>query len=342
MSHEITVRADGFAEATYARTPAWHRLAGHQGELVLDRDLISDDIRKVMDFEPEKRAYYWKDENGEFHKSDMGVGVFRSDNDAELGVVSPTYQTISHLSWGLDMFDSLMMDGLMKYEAGFTLQGGRNVVILAQLPGYHEVADGDVTVPYLMGMFNHSGQYAWRGLPTGIRTVCANTVRMALEAGKGQILKVRHSGDIEFKMDEARQALSEIDAAFTKYTAVAREMVKKKITNATWKPYLDALFPVPSVTDREFTQRKQNTVREIRREVTRNLVDDPAQNIPSIRGSQYAAYNAVTQWVDHRDYRGADMAAKAETAFTVANLGTGNDLKTKAWNYWANETVSSN
>ena len=31
MSHEITIRSDGFAEATFARIPAWHQLAGHQG-----------------------------------------------------------------------------------------------------------------------------------------------------------------------------------------------------------------------------------------------------------------------------------------------------------------------
>lgn len=332
MSHEITIRSDGFAEATFARIPAWHQLAGHQGELVLDRDLISDDVRKVMGFEPKKRPYWVKDENGEYHKSDIACGVFRSDNGVELGMVSPTYETVSHLTFGLDMFDSLMMDGLMKYESGFTLQGGKNVVILAKLPGYHEVAEGDVTLPYLMGTFNHTGASTVRFLPTSIRVVCANTERMALAAGKGQILKVRHSGDVEFKMDEARQALSEIDDAFTKHTAVARELVKTKVTNDSWKVYLDNLFPVPSITDKDFTQRKQNTVRETRKQVTWNLVNDPAQQIPSTRHSWYAGYNAVTQWIDHRDYKGVDAAAKAETAFRVANFGTGNDLKVKAWN----------
>ena len=327
MSHQITIREDGFAEAVYARTPAWHQL----GHVEKDRDLVSDDIIPYIDFEPEMIPLYKEVAEGQFELFESAKGIVRSDNGYELSHVSPNYAPWGHLK-AIPMFNSLLMDGIMKYEAGFTLRGGKDVVIVAQIPGVHEVAEGDVTLPFIMCLFNHTGQHRVRFLPTAIRPVCSNTVGMALAQGKGQILSVRHSGDMELKMDEVRDALSEINSAFTDHTKVARQLSQVKVTNDTWVPFLNELFPVPQVTDAEFTQRKQNSVRETRLAIRNNFLGDPAQQIPSTRHSWYAAFNAVTQWVDHHEYKGKNEAIKAETRFRVANLGTGNDLKVKAWN----------
>ena len=327
MSHQLTLREDGFAEAVFARTPGWHL----KGDVVPGRDLVEGDMIPYIDFEPEMIPLYKEVAEGQFELFESAKGIVRSDNKYELSHVSPNYAPWGHLK-AIPMFNSLLMDGIMKYEAEFTLRGGRDVVIVAQIPGVHEVAEGDVNLPYIMALFNHTGQHRVRFLPTAIRPVCANTVRMAMSAGKGQILSVRHSGDMELKMDEVRNALSEINSAFTDHTNVARQLAEVKVTNDTWKPYLDNLFPVPAVTDPDFTQRKQDSARNTRAAVTWNLVNDPAQQIPSIRHSWYAGFNAVTQWIDHHEYKGRNSAAKAETRFRVANLGTGNDLKVKAWN----------
>ena len=327
MSHEITVREDGFAEAVYARTPAWHRL----GHVELDRDLMEDDIIPYIDFEPEMIPLYKMGASGSYELFESARGIVRSDNGYELSYVSPNYSPYGHLK-AIPLFNSLLMDGIMKYESAFTLRGGKDVVIVAQIPGVHEVAEGDVNLPFIMALFNHTGQHRVRFLPTAIRPVCSNTVGMALAQGKGQILSVRHSGDMEMKMDQVRDALSEINSAFTDHTKSARQLAQVKVTNDTWVPFLNELFPVPQVTDPDFTQRKQNTARETRLEIRNNFLEDPAQQIPSTRHSWYAAFNAVTQWVDHHEYKGKDDGAKAETRFRVANLGTGNDLKVKAWN----------
>ena len=327
MSHEITIREDGFAEAVFARTPGWHLL----GDVVPGRDLVEADVIPYIDFDPEMIDLYKEVGEGQFELFESAKGIVRSDNGYELSHVSPNYAPWGHLK-AIPMFNSLLMDGIMKYEAAFTLRGGKDVVIVAQIPGVHEVAEGDVNLPYIMALFNHTGQHRVRFLPTAIRPVCANTVRMALGQGKGQILSVRHSGDMELKMDQVRNALSEINSAFTDHTKVARQLSSVKVTNDTWKPYLDKLFPVPSITDADFTQRKQNSVRDTRRQVTWNFVNDPAQQVPSTRHSWYAGFNAVTQWIDHHEYKGKNDTNKAETRFRVANLGTGNDLKVKAWN----------
>ena len=327
MSHEITIREDGFAEAVYARTPGWHL----KGEVVEGRDLVEGDMIPFIDFEPEMIDLYKEVAEGQFELFKSAKGIVRSDNGFELSHVSPNYAPWGHLK-AIPMFNSLLMDGIMKYEAAFTLRGGKDVVIVAQIPGVHEVAEGDCNLPFIMALFNHTGQHRVRFVPTAIRPVCANTVAMALAQGKGQIFSVRHSGDMELKMEQVRNALSEIHSLFTDHTKVARKLAAKPVTNATWRPYLDKLFPVPLITDPEFTQRKHDAVRNTRKQVTHNLVDDPAQQIPSTRGSWYAAFNSVTQWVDHHEYKGRSPEAKAETQFRVANLGTGNDLKVKAWN----------
>ena len=325
MSHEITIRDDGFAEAVYARTPGWHL----KGKTIKDRDLVEEDMIPFIDFDPEMVSLYRQVAPGQFQLFESAKGIIRSDNGHELSHVSPYYVPWGHLK-AFPLLNSLMMDGIMKYEAAFTLRGGKDVVIVAQIPGKHEVAEGDVNLPFIMCLFNHTGQHRVRFLPTAIRPVCANTVALALSQGKGQILSVRHSGDMELKMDKVRIALSEINSAFTSYTEVARKLSKIKITKPKWQEYLDVLFPVLPITDSEFSTRKRNKALETRRQVYHNALNDPAQQIPSTRHSWYAGFNAVTQWVDHHEHKGKNETTKAETKFRVANLGTGNDLKVKA------------
>ena len=331
MAHEITVREDGFAEAVYARTPAWHGL----GHVKKDGALVSDELIPYVNFDPILKPTYWYDSNGERHISTSASIVVRSDTEYELGVVSPNYAPYSHLA-GIKLLDSLMMDGIMKYEAAFTLRGGRDVCIVVQVPGSHEVAEGDTNLPFLMALFNHTGRERIRMLPTLIRPVCANTIAMALAKGKGEILSVRHSGDMQFKMSEARNALAELHQAFTAHTTVARRLAKVQVPIRKYfngmSDYLDGLYPLPSFTDPDFTNRRKQSVENIRSQIIHNFLVDPAQQVKSTRHSWYAAFNAVTQYIDHHEYKGRNATAKAETAFRVANLGTGNDMKQRAWN----------
>ena len=231
------------------------------------------------------------------------------------------------------MLDSLLMDGCLKYEAAFSLRGGKTVVIVARLPSYYSVSeDGqDNLLPFLMCVFNHTGQQNILTLPTFIRPVCSNTVAMALAAGIGQILSVRHSGNMEVKMERARESLSQLDSQFTDHVTNCRKLASVKVCNGEMKPFLEKLYPVVKFGDPEFSNRRVKSTLETHAKIRHNFVSDPAQQITATRHSWYAAYNAVTQFVDHRTYRGASTRAKQETQFLSANLGPGQEKKIQAF-----------
>ena len=55
-------------------------------------------------------------------------------------------------------------------------------------------------------------------------------------------------------------------------------------------------------------------------------------DMPGVRGTTWAAYNAVTEWVDHhRPTRARHAAVRASRRLESSWFGSGAKLKAKAW-----------
>ena len=66
--------------------------------------------------------------------------------------------------------------------------------------------DDDVVEPYLCLTNGHDGFSSLKVCMTPVRVVCQNTLNMALRGAK-RTWTVRHSGNINAKMEEAQQTL---------------------------------------------------------------------------------------------------------------------------------------
>ena len=67
-----------------------------------------------------------------------------------------------------------------------------------------------------------------------------------------------------------------------------------------------------------------------RASILSNFTDDP-QNIDGVRGTAWAAFNAITQHVDHNSgYKGKNTEAKAEARMDSVLFGANARLKTNA------------
>ncbi len=328
MSHEITILEDGTAEAAFAVQPAWHGL----GETV-DHAMSSEEAMSSAHLGWLVKQYpvYKKMEDGSFLEVRGWKTNTRSDNYFDLGLVKNNYKVVQN-AVAFQVMDSLLMDGILKYESAFSLNGGKDVVLLARLPEVDKVVDGDLSHRYLLMVLNHAGLKCIQFLPTSVRVVCANTKRMALEGGKGQIIKVRHTGDMDAKLSDAREALLQINAAFTNENSKAQKMSRVKVSREAVKDYLDFLYPMPSITDEDYSDRRRKKGLETRRDILWNYLEDDAQQLDGIRETAWSLFNSVTQYEDHRNYRGGDAASKAETRFKSVILK--DDIKQKAWSYW--------
>jgi len=354
MAHEITVRKNGTAEAAFAVKPAWHGLG-----VVFDHPMKSVEAltgahldwlvvqREVACIVPEMVQTEWGPvEHYRYQKIKGALANCRSDDGFVLGVISDQYQVVQNVE-AFRFLDELIDNHEMEYESAFSLQGGKKVVLLGRLPKVDEIVPGDVTKRYLLLSLHHDGSGAIRFGPCAERVVCANTYAVALDEGgikeydkldkdffrsaKGRELSITHKGDMEAKLAQARNILSQANQQFDRYADKARTLAAHKMTPEEWDTYLDIMCPVPDKRDPDWTEQREERIRKTREDVAVAYLLGDAQRLPGIERTAWAAFNAVTEHIDHLPRRGATMQSKAEARFNVCLYGPGRDMKERAF-----------
>jgi phage/plasmid-like protein (TIGR03299 family) len=240
--------------------------------------------------------------------------MVRSDSGATLGVVGNRYQPIQNAS-GLDLFDVAASHGLIEYGNAGMFKGGAIVWLQAKLPEPIVIA-GQEVAKYLLLANSHDGSGTLRVLLTPIRIICRNTLAMALRADAG--MTIRHTASADAKMQTAQRAIEAAGGAYAQFEDVAQTLYRRSMTSAGVRGYVDALLPAP--IDSEPSARLEGTRAKI--------IDlfDSGDGHYAIRGTAWAAYNAVAQYTDHaRATRGSD-----DNRLESAWLGSGAALKRRA------------
>lgn len=225
----------------------------------------------------------------------------RLDTGDVLGVVGDRYTPVQNRA-AFDFVDPLVQAGKLTYETGGALGAGQRIWLL----GYRtelEVARGDTVRSFLLFTNTHDGSGAVRVFLTGVRVVCENTVNMALGEGRGEGLAIRHTASAAFKLTQASKALEVADKSMGETLAKWKAMAARPLTHSRVQAYFQAV--VPDNPDAERNTRTEN----IRRELHDLFESGQGSDLPSVRGTLWAAYNAVTEYVTH--IRGAQKEASA-------------------------------
>lgn len=186
-------------------------------------------------------------------KVDNFFANVRSSDGAVLGVVSDRYQVVQNAE-AFAFTDALIGgEGQVHYETAGSLMGGRKIWLLAKLPDTEIV--GDKTEPYLCFSNTHDGSGAIRVCMTPIRVVCNNTLNIALNGAK-RAWSVRHTGDIQAKLQEARMCLDMANKYMDKLAVYADQMANKTVTDEQIAKILDEMFPATEdMSEREKRKR---------------------------------------------------------------------------------------
>jgi len=292
MAHGITIREDGSAEAAFSRTLPWHDL----GKTFLDHDMLSDEAmtEAQLDWGINQVSVFRLDESGtnyeELPKWKLNV---RSDNGYELGMVSDKYQTISQRV-AFKFLDSLVMDDLMRYESAFSLHGGKMVVLVAKLPSKEidQVSPygNDNLDRYLAFSLRHDGLGTSDIFPTSVRIVCANTLQVGINTAFGRMLKIRHTGNIDQKLEDAKYALTIVNGGFDTHASLAKKMAHSVISKDDWKEFKDFICPMPLITDEDYTPRREGKALDQRWHLDHNYFNHSEQQGKGIAFSAWSAY----------------------------------------------------
>jgi phage/plasmid-like protein (TIGR03299 family) len=327
MAHEIDI-TNGIASFANARTDHWHRLGQSVGHTMTAREALDAahlsnwNVRKMALQVPQKPII---DDDGVTTLSPLTVPDYYATVRTNpitggldvLGVVGSKYEPVQNEA-SCELLDAITDESGAHFETAGALRGGRETFITMKLPNamVFDGRDGsqDRTEFYLAALNSHDGSSAWRGLITPVRIVCANTQAAAIGSAKASF-SIRHTGGAKASIAEARAALK-----------------------LTWR-YIDAfeaeaavLYGAPMDTDdmRRFTNTLLNvddattaaTLRH-RREKASGIVKlwTSSPTIAPIAGTRWAAYNAVTEYLDHVvPIRGARTSAAASQARAVRNI----------------------
>lgn len=302
----------------YGETP-WHGLGTR-----LDRPATAKEAIELsgLDYLVEKHPLYLADGS----KLSDHKATVRTDTNQVLGVVGNRYQVVQNVEC-FDFFDTVVGTGEAKYHTAGALGHGERIWILAKLPSDIIVFNDDIVEKYILLTTTHDGTSSvWMYL-TPTRVVCNNTLSQSMRNMSHKIA-IRHTGDIQGKVQTARETLGLALKFYDGFEVQAKALVAKQVNAEQVKVYLDTLvFGTGKNAEKNSKSTRLNTVRDTIEHLFRN---GKGNTRTGVSGSAWALYNGVTEYVSHmRTVRGVKTDPSKRLEAVV--LGSGAQFSAQAF-----------
>jgi phage/plasmid-like protein (TIGR03299 family) len=322
MAHAID-QTTGKAAIFVTGEPAWHKLG-----VVISKAAKSAEAIKLAGLNWQVEQWPVRAFNPDKPAQEAGipdrVANVRSDTKAVLGVVSRGYKIFQN-SEAFDFMDALVGDKLAMYETAGGLHGGKKIWMLARIPKEHRATKEDLVNPYVLLTTGHDGKSPVQMLATTVRVVCQNTLNLAM--AKGTALSINHFTNLETRIAEARKKLGIITARFDQFDEEMHAMIAKQLKPAQVETYFQKTIGVEA-GDSELARKLQANKLETIRENFAN----PRNTLKGIKGTVWAAYNAVSEYADHqKKWLGKTAAEKADTQLNSIWFGGSATMKQDAY-----------
>lgn len=337
MAHEIE-------SMFYVGAVPWHELGTKLETAPTTREAI---VAAGLDWSVDCKPLFTAEGERVSHRA-----MYRTDTGATLGVVGPDYTPLQNAS-AFEWFDPIVTAGGAKLEAAGSLREGRRIWILAQLdadPSVIVKQSDDVVRKYVLLSNSHDGKLAVRVGFTPIRVVCANTLAMAHNDSSSRLLRVVHTSSVEDTLVKVREAMNLANASFEATADQYRALAACDIKEGDLRRYVAQVFSPKLLAAK---QAKANLIAnvnaminggyspEVSEEETKSIVLPKVQNLfetgrgaqlPGVRGTMWAAYNAVNEYIGYErgvSVKDDDRATKSNRLDSLW-FGTGAALNRRA------------
>lgn len=216
------------------------------------------------------------------------VANVRDSDNSVLGIVTNRYKIVQNEE--AFAFTDALISGDVRYETAGSLKNGKRIWLLAKLPET-KVID-DVVVPYVCFTNTHDGTGAVQAIMSPIRVVCNNTLNLALTNVK-RSWSMRHIGDINGKIEEARQVLGLADKYMKALNVFADKLANTSLPFEKAKEIVNELFPI----SKDDSDREKRNMQKCRDDI---MVCYFAPDILKYQNTAYGLVNAVTDWAGHK------------------------------------------
>ncbi len=314
MSHE-------FETGFMVGEPAWHGLG-----------IVLENSPQTAQEAIEQAGLNWEIGLEPIFSSDKQVegysAITRKTDGQVYGICKGRYVPLQNID-KFGFFDPLVKAGVASYETAGSLKNGERVWILAKILGDDlEVTKGDTFKKYLLLSDSNDGKH---GTICGFnpeRVVCHNTLQIALRNFENQNVntyrRIVHSTRQLKTLEKVRESLNFVNQTFDETLVQYKRFLDTKVQDV--EAYFKNVLKIPIVAkdNTEETKEKQNRTLN---KVISLYKNHPTNNVNGIGGSLWAAYNAVTYYVDHERSRG-----EAGDRLNNSWFGPGLLIKQRAFN----------
>lgn len=342
--------SNGRVNVMVAGKAPWHGLGVNVEEATTSTEAIK---LAGMDWSVEKLPLSYEF-NGQRLESPDVFAIVRKDTGKALGNVGRVYKPIQNQD-GFDFLDSVLAQHGARYETAGSLYDGHKVWMLAKLPNHaFEVSKGDKVECFALFTNAHDSSEAGYCFPTTERVVCANTYRTAGH-GKHKGIRIRHTGNIKNKIADAQTALGIAVESFSTFKDASVEMTHKpveithfaddvldavlEVTKADMLAGVDKLLEAvicKTEAEREFARNSIERKLERREEILEDILnryESERCGKGDMRGTTWAAFNAVTEHADHAKVgkQSRDLELRASRRFESVMTGPADEMKQAAF-----------
>lgn len=324
MSHEITIRADQFAEFASTQSGSWHGLGQ-----VLQRGATVDEWATAagMDWRIQRAAVRYptgRDQGADqwATMNDQHV-LMRSDTKAPLAIVSDSFKVVQPRQILETLAHEARVQGYELETAG-TLFGGRRFWALASFEGEAvDIVPGDTVRGYTLLVTATDGTLKTTGKKTTVRVVCNNTLSMAMGAG-GNALAVSHRS--VYNADKMAAALGLIHGTeFAEFTDKARRLADKQLSKERAERIAFDLLKPAGISDAVQDIEKVTDSRAFKKILALFGGEGKGANLDGVKGTAWGFLNSVTEFSDFHA-----RATSDDNRTNSAWFGAGDALKNKA------------
>ncbi len=310
MAAEITIRADGKAEFAYSGQPAWHGL----GNQLTDNAPVEDWVVEAgLTWEVFQSAVQYTSMEGEHVFDDKRV-LFRSDTKEALSIVGKDYKIVQPIEV-LEFFRDLTTLHGMKLSAAGSLFGGRRFWATAEIGKSFEAVSKDHVNGFLLLVTSVDGTLATTAKLTSTRTVCNNTLTVALNDNSKRVVKKSHR--VEWDAAQVKMDMGLIDESWEKFASSIKKLAEVEVSDKFVQEYFQKKFYMKDVLAED---QPAGRIKEVA-----TLLDryKSGQGANFSVGTAWGVVNAATDLFTHGNGRKRDQSH----AFWQSHFGRAEKIK---------------
>jgi phage/plasmid-like protein (TIGR03299 family) len=311
MAHELTTHVDGRVEFAYLASDGtpWHGL----GQALEDgTSLDAWRVAAGMDWKIKRGIvrYNTSVDGDQLELPEQHV-LFRSDTRAPLGVVSKRYQVVQP-GEVVEFFRDIARAGGLELSAAGTIYDGKRFWATAKIGEASPTSVADTIGGYILISTSADGSLATEVRRTTVRTVCKNTLAMAL----GDKASVRVTHRSTFDPDQVKEFMGLNTAA---WDAFRHNVVK--LANVT---LLEEEAGVITANVLGGAEKVRETA-GFKKVLSLFSGEGMGAQMDGVMGTRWGLLNAFTEYADHHARARSD-----QNRFVSSQWGAGADLKQRA------------